>query len=114
MAIPRLGVIAVLLSMLLASCGPEFPPAGNYATVSGRVTDASSGIGIANATITVNVVLAATTDATGSFRIVSVPTGSWEYAVAAPTGFISPAPVDNPPPLMPGEARTITISLTHR
>ncbi len=111
---PRLGFIAALLATLLASCGPAIPPAGNYATVSGHVTDATSGAAIANAMVTVNVVLAATTDASGNFRIVSVPTGSWEYAVTAPTGYISPAPVDNPPPLMPGEARTITISLTHR
>ena len=114
MATPRLRFIAALLAISLASCGPAIPPAGNYATVSGRVTDAASGAGVASATVTVNVVLAATTDASGNFRIVSVPTGSWEYAVTAPTGFINPAPVDNPPPLMPGEARTIAISLTHR
>ena len=114
MALPRLGFIAALLATALASCGPAIPPAGNYATVSGRVTDAATGAGIANATVTVNVVLAATTDSSGNFRIVNVPTGLWDYNVTAPTGFISPGAVDNPPPLMPGEARTITIILTHR
>jgi hypothetical protein len=112
MAIPRLGFIAALLA--LASCGPAIPPAGNYATVSGRVTDASNGAGIANATVTVNVVLAATTDASGNFRIVNVPTGGWDYNVTAPTGFVSPGAVDYLAPLMPGESRTIAISLTHR
>ncbi len=101
-------------ALALASCGPALPPAGNYASVSGRVTDAMNGAGVAGATVSVNVVLTATTDGSGMFRIVNVPTGSWEYAVTAPSGYLSPAPVDNPTPLTPGETRTVAIQIAHR
>ncbi len=114
MAFRRIGFIAALLATALASCGPAIPPAGNYATVSGRVSDATSGAGVANATVTVNIVLAATTDASGNFRIVNVPTGPWDYKVTAPSGYNDSGAVDNLPPLMPGETRTISITLTHR
>ena len=114
MGVPRSVCIAGFCALALASCGPALPPAGDYATVLGRVTDATSGAGIANVTVTVNVVLSATTDASGSFRVVSVPTGSWEYAIVAPSGYISPAPADNPPPLLPGETRTLSIALPTR
>ncbi len=114
MGVSRIAFLTVGCGLALAACGPDIPAAGDYATVSGQVTDAASGAGVAGATVTVNVILSATTDASGAFRIVSVPTGSWEYAVVAPQGYISPAPVDNPPPLTPGEARTVTIALTHR
>lgn len=112
MSVLRTAFVAGLLATVLASCGPALPPAGNYASVLGRVTDAASGAGVANATVSVNIVSSVTTDASGSFRIVSVPTGPWQYSVQAP-GYVGVS-ADNPPPLMPGEARTITIALTHR
>ncbi len=113
MSVSRLAFLTVC-ALGLASCGPALPPAGNYATVSGRVTDATSGAGVASATVSVNVVLTATTDASGMFRIANVPTGLWEYAVTAPTGYLSPAAVDNPTPLTPGELRIVAITIAHR
>ncbi len=98
---------------LLASCGPAIPPAGNYATVSGRVTDATTGAAVAGTTISVNVVLSGTSDANGNYRVTNVPTGPWSYSVQAPSGYISPAGNDSNTPLAPGETRTLDISLTH-
>ena len=113
MHLSRLAVIAASCGFALAACGPALPPAGNYATVSGRVTDATSGAGVAGAIVTVNVVLAATSDASGNFRIANVPTGDWDYAVQPPNGYLNPASVV-PAPLAPGESRTLAIVLTHR
>lgn len=98
---------------LVTGCGPAIPPVGNYASVSGRVTDAATGAGLAGATVLVNSVSSAVSDATGSYRIVTVPTGGWHYSVAGPAGYGSVG-ADNPPPLMPGEARTLDIALSRR
>ncbi|GAC1302364.1 MAG: hypothetical protein NVSMB19_11620 [Vulcanimicrobiaceae bacterium] len=114
MSVARLAFLLACATTFLASCGPAIPPAGNYATVSGRIVDAGTGAGIAGATVVVNVVLSAITDASGTYRVVSVPTGSWEYAVQAPPPYASIATVDNPPPLTPGEARTLNLSLPRR
>jgi hypothetical protein len=104
---------ALGLIVALAGCGPAIPPAGNYATVSGQVTDATTNKGVAGATISVNVVLSATSDANGNFRVTNVPTGPWSYAVQAPSGYLSPAGSDSNAPLAPGETRTLDIALTH-
>jgi len=103
---------ALGLDVLLAGCGPAIPPAGNYATVSGRVTDAVTGAGVAGTTISVNVVLSGTSDANGNYRVTNVPTGPWSYSVQAPAGYNSPAGSDSNTPLAPGETRTLDISLT--
>lgn len=114
MTVARLAFILGLVTTSLAGCGPAIPPAGNYASVSGRVTDAATGAGLAGALVIVNVVLTATTASDGTYRVVSVPTGSWEYAVQAPPNYASVSTVDNPAPLMPGEARTLNVTLAHR
>lgn len=114
MRVARLGFVLAFASLLVAGCGSALPPAGNYATISGRITDAATGVGIAGATVVVNVVLSATTDAAGAYRIVSVPTGSWEYAVSGPANYANIATVDNPAPLLPGETRSLDLALGHR
>ncbi len=96
----------------LAGCGSGIPPAGNYATVSGTVVDASTGKGIAGANVSVNGgVLVAQTDGSGSFRVSPVPTGDWDYTASA-TGYASTGLVTSVPPLAPGEQRIITIQLS--
>jgi hypothetical protein len=97
----------------LAGCGPGIPSAGNYATVYGRVTDATSQNGVAGAVVTVNVVLSGTSDASGNFKITNVPTGPWSYAVVVPAGYTTPPGSDSAAPLAPGEMRQLNITLTH-
>jgi hypothetical protein len=112
MSVTRLRCVLAVVTFALAGCGPAVPPVGNYATVSGRVTDAATGAGLAGATLTVNIVLVATTDANGNFKIAPVPTGDWQYQVTPPPNYAAPGPV-TPAPLGPGEQRTLDIALTH-
>ena len=111
----KLARVAFALGLFaaLAGCGPAIPPAGNYATISGRVTDATTGMPVTGTTVAVNVVLSGTSDASGNYRVTNVPTGPWSYSVQAPAGYGSSAGSDSNTPLAPGETRTLNISLTH-
>ncbi|MDQ2858456.1 MAG: carboxypeptidase-like regulatory domain-containing protein [Candidatus Eremiobacteraeota bacterium] len=109
----RRSVFIVLGAALLAGCGQGIPPAGNYATLSGRVTDATTGAAVAGALVSVNgSALTATTDDQGAFTVAPVPTGDWDYTVSA-KGYKSLPLVTNPAPLGPGEKRSVTIKLAH-
>ncbi|GAC1306409.1 MAG: hypothetical protein NVS2B3_14950 [Vulcanimicrobiaceae bacterium] len=112
MVVARAGFLLACVA-LVAGCGSALPPVGNYATIAGRVTDAATGAPLAGATVLVNSVLSATTDANGTYRIVTVPTGSWSYSASGPARYGVVA-ADNPPPLGPGEARTLDIALRRR
>jgi hypothetical protein len=112
MKVARPGFVLALAAASLAGCGPAVPPAGDYATVFGVVTDSRSGAPIPGASITVDVVYTATTDANGSFRISSVPTGPWAYVITA-TKYSQAAGGDNPPDLAPGEQRGLSVALVH-
>lgn len=103
-------IIAIALS--LAGCGDGLPPVGKYATISGRLTDAGNGAPISFATVTVNGVLFARTDADGNYKITTVPSGPWSWAARA-TGY-GDGGSDSPAPLAPGEQRTFAITLKHR
>lgn len=92
----------------LAGCGLGLPPAGDYATVYGQVTNAA-GQPVQGATVLVNDVLSATTDATGNFTLSPVPTGAWSYTVTAP--HYQNVGSTSPPPLTPGEKRDFPIRL---
>jgi hypothetical protein len=111
--VARFVFVLALVSAFASGCSSPIPPAGNYATVSGTVTD-DAGKGISDAVVVVNAVQFATTDAEGRFRITNVPTGLFDYGLSqVPVGFKAPAPVDNAPALQPGEQRTIAIVLQH-
>ena len=112
MTFTRVALLGLLFAGL-AGCGPAIPPAGNYATVSGRVTDATTGNGVGGAIVSVNVVLSATSDPSGNYRISNVPTGPWSYAVTPPTGYAAPPGSDQNAPLGPGETRTLNVMLNH-
>ena len=109
MVAARAGILLACVA-LVSGCGSALPPVGKYATISGRVTDASTGSPLAGATVVIDSVLSATTDANGTYRVVTVPTGGWSYSVSGPTRY-GIASADNPPPLGPGEARTLDIGL---
>ena len=106
------GGFLLTLALLLAGCGDGVPPAGNYATVTGIVTDAASGAPIAAASVAINGVQYAQTDANGSFKITAVPTGPWSWSATA-DGFTTGGS-DSPTPLGPGEKREFPISLKHK
>jgi hypothetical protein len=75
---------AAACAAVLAGCGDYgVPPAQNYATVAGTVTDASSGQPIGGATVTVDSVLTVTTTADGAFKLTNVPPGPFDYAASA-------------------------------
>ncbi|GAC1415466.1 MAG: hypothetical protein NVSMB6_17790 [Burkholderiaceae bacterium] len=50
---------------------------------------------------------------TGTYRVVTVPTGGWSYSVSGPAAY-GGAAADNPAPLGPGETRTLDIGLRRR
>jgi hypothetical protein len=111
MKVVRAAVALLVAGFALTSCGPQVPPAGNYATVTGVVVDASTNAPIAGATVTVNVVSTATTDANGNFRITTIPSGPWQYTAQAPN---YQAKTDTgQTPLMGGEQRYLAIQLSH-
>ena len=78
--------VALAAVALLAACAPAIPPQQNYATVSGVVTDGTTGQPLAGATVTVDSVLTATTGADGSFTIADVPVGPFS-AIESANGF---------------------------
>ncbi|MDQ2908466.1 MAG: carboxypeptidase-like regulatory domain-containing protein [Candidatus Eremiobacteraeota bacterium] len=109
MVFARLAAVVALISLALTGCGLGLPPAGDYATVYGQVTNAA-GQPVQGATVLVNDVLTATTDATGNFTVSPVPTGAWSYTVTAPN--YKNVGSTSPPPLTPGEKRDFPIRLT--
>ena len=105
-----LAAAAALLT--IAACGaPAIPPAQQYATVSGTVVDASSNAPVSGATVTVNVVLTATTASNGTFSISNIPNGPFDCVASAPHYADNSSWCSSP--LSPGERRTVTIALTH-
>jgi hypothetical protein len=101
----------LVAASLLSGCGPQVPPAANYATVYGVVVDSASNTPIAGASVTVNVVSTAISDSNGNFRISTIPSGPWQWQAQSPnyraTGDTGPAP------LMAGEQRYLSIQLQH-
>jgi hypothetical protein len=103
------GSFLLALALLVSGCGDGVPPAGNYATVMGKVTDAATGEPIAAASVSINGVQYAQTDATGTYKITTVPTGPWSWSATA-DGFVTGGS-DSPSPLAPGEKRDFPITL---
>jgi hypothetical protein len=79
------GLLATLLAVAaLAGCNnDDLPPAAGFAALSGTVLDRASNQPIAGALVTVDTVITATTDATGTFKIDKVPSGIVDYTVQA-------------------------------
>ncbi len=81
----RAALSVVLLACSLVACNnSDLPPATRFASITGVVTDAATQKPIANATVIVDTVLTATTDANGAFSFAKIPTGIVDYVVKAP------------------------------
>ncbi len=80
-----MAVIIISAFALIAATNPEKGVTNNQvATLSGTVTDASTGEAIQNATVTVSETgQTATTDENGSFNIENVEAGSYSISVKA-------------------------------
>jgi hypothetical protein len=76
-----------LLVVLFAACDYKTPPAQNYATVVGRVYDATTNAPVAGAVITISTVLTAVTGPDGVYRVNDVPIGQNEIQIQAPAGY---------------------------
>lgn len=109
MRLIRFALLVAFACAPLAGCGLGLPPAGDYATVYGQVTN-TAGQPVQGATVLVNDVLSATTDAMGNFTVSPVPTGAWSYTATAPN--YKNIGSTSPPPLTPGEKRDFPIRLT--
>lgn len=79
----RVALAAVSVTVLLAACGPPIPPQQNYATISGVVTDGTTGQPLAGATVTIDSVLTATTGSDGSYTVANVPIGPYTVIESA-------------------------------
>jgi len=69
---------------MLSGCdNGDLPPATQFSPLQGTVTDSVTHQPIAGATVIVDTVLTATTDAKGAFSIAKVPSGIVDYLVQA-------------------------------
>lgn len=104
---------AAIAALLLATQGcndDSLPPAAGFASVTGVVVDAATNSPISGATVTIDTVLTATTDASGKFTIDKVPSGIADYAVQA-TGYQSLASTAN---IEPGKPFQLNLSLPQK
>lgn len=101
---------AIFACVILAACNDSaLPPGGTYQSVAGVVLDAATNQPIAGATVTLDTVLTATTDAQGKFAFAQVPVGEVDYVVSAP-GYQN---ATHPEHLAPDKPLNLTITLSH-
>lgn len=104
------GALFVLLA--LVGCNDSaLPPGGTYQSLSGVVLDAATNQPVAGATVTVDVLLHATTDAAGKFTFAQVPVGDVDYSVTMPDGHYKP--FSSHAHLTPDKPLALTVSLSH-
>jgi hypothetical protein len=109
MKLARLAFICALVAGLVA-CNPAIPPAGNYATITGTVTDAASGQPVVGANVTLSV-LSTVTDSSGKFTLYPVPSGPYGAVVISAPNYQSYSGPDGT--LSPGQVFTLNVPLTH-
>jgi hypothetical protein len=96
----------------LAACDDSaLPPGGTYQSVSGVVLDAATNQPVAGATVTIDTVLNATTDAAGKFTFAKVPVGDFDYQVTSPNGTYKP--YASSAHLAPDKPLALTITVSH-
>lgn len=77
---------ALVVAAALAACTPAIPPQQSYATISGVITDGTTGQPLGGATVTIDSVLTVTTASDGTFSIANIPVGPFT-AVESASGF---------------------------
>jgi hypothetical protein len=103
-------VVVAVLVFVCAGCAPPTPPALQYATVSGKVFDSATNAGIPSAIVTINGIQAATSDASGLFKITNVPNGPVDWFATAGSAYSQQSGSLS---LTPGQPYTLNIPLTH-
>lgn len=79
-------VYAFVAIAVLTACGSAIPPQQNYATITGLVTDGTTGQPLAGATVTIDSVLTITTGSDGTYTIANIPIGPFT-AIETASGF---------------------------
>ncbi|HUY11190.1 MAG TPA: carboxypeptidase-like regulatory domain-containing protein [Candidatus Dormibacteraeota bacterium] len=103
------GIAFATLALLVVACNENaFPPGAQFGSVQGTVLDAATNQPIAGAQVTVDTVLTTTTDAAGHFTFERVPTGAFDYTVAA-TGFVALSSTGS---AQPGKTSAVMVTLT--
>jgi hypothetical protein len=105
-----LAFVAVLVMAVSACNDSDLPPPGQFATVTGFITDRATRQPVAGAIVTVDTVLTATTDAAGKFTIEKVPAGTLDYTVKARDYKINASTVT----ATPGNVFTLDVALDRR
>ena len=103
------GALAALLALVaLTACNNDsLPPAAGFTALSGTVLDRATNQPIAGALVTVDTVIMATTDATGTFKIDKVPSGIVDYTVQAQGYALLTATTD----VEPGKPAALSLTL---
>lgn len=103
-----LAVVCAAASLALGACNTDnLPPPGQFATVSGVISDRATRQPVAGAVVIVDTVLTATTDASGKFTIAKVPAGTLDFTVKA-TGYKI---VSSTTTVTPGQPFTLNLAL---
>lgn len=103
-------ILTVLALLTVAGCGPQsVPPALRYATLFGQVYDVSTRKPVSGATVIVNGVQSAISDASGQYKIPDLPNGPVDWYASAPSYTSAQSSVT----LTPGENRQLDIPMSH-
>ncbi|NOR19836.1 MAG: S8 family serine peptidase [Xanthomonadales bacterium] len=92
---------------LLCGAPPPLPPPATTGSIAGVVKDASSTIAIEGATVSTDTGESGTTDASGSFNLTEVPTGTRTLTVSA-AGYDSDSPTTE---VVEGSTKTLDVAL---
>lgn len=103
-------VIALFaFAAVLTACGSGgVPPAANYGTLKGVVSDRASGTAIPGAVVRINTVQSVTTGNDGSFTLYPIPVGAFDWVVSA-TGYQTQQGSDA---IEPGATKTLNFYLS--
>ena len=111
----RTAALVLLLlgtSAALSGCGTGVPPVGNYATITGIVTDSVTGQPIAGAIVSVSVIQSNATGSDGAYKIYPVPTGPYTSINAGAPNY-QPYVNNAGGTLTPGQTLQFNIIMTH-